>query len=80
MATGFEQAGRRAIASPFRSVDSTGRALRRTDAEIRARALEIARRLDAIDDMGSQEEQEVTLEALIKAIDEEPLSDRKRFG
>ena len=65
--------------SPFRSVDATGRAIPMIDAEIRARAGEIARGLDAIDDMGDEEEQRHTLEALMKAIDEEPLSDRKRF-
>ena len=66
-------------ASPHRSVDARGRALPMTDAEIRARAGEIARGLDALDNMGDEEEQRQTLEALMKAIDEEPLSDRKRF-
>jgi len=47
--------------------------------EICTRALEIARGLDALDDMGDQEEQRQTLDALIKAIDEEPLSLRRRF-
>jgi hypothetical protein len=61
------------------SVDATGRALPMTDEEIRARASEIARGLDALDDMGDEEEQRQTLEALMKAIDEEPLSARKRF-
>jgi hypothetical protein len=65
--------------SPHRSVDASGRALPMTDAEIRARADEIARGLDALDEMGDEEEQRQTLEALMKAIDEEPLSDRKRF-
>jgi hypothetical protein len=63
--------------SPGHSVDATGRALPMTDEEIRARAAEIARGLDALDDMGDEEEQ--TLDALMKAIDEEPLSARKRF-
>jgi hypothetical protein len=44
-----------------------------TDEEIRARAAEIARGLDALDDMGDEEEQRQTLDALMKAIDEEPL-------
>ena len=65
--------------SPRHSVDSHGRLLPMTDAELQARAIEIARGLDALDDMGDKEEQRQTLEALIKAIDEEPLSDRKRF-
>lgn len=65
--------------SAYQSVDATGRALAMTDEEIRARAAEIARGLDALDDMGDDEEQGQTLDALIKAIDEEPLSARRRF-
>jgi hypothetical protein len=65
--------------SPGRSVDAAGRAIPMTDEEIRARAAEIARGLDALDDMGDEEEQRQTLDALMKAIDEEPLSARKRF-
>jgi hypothetical protein len=62
-----------------RSVDATGRALPMTVEEVRARAIDIARGLDALDDMGDEEEQRQTLDALIKAIDEEPLSLRRRF-
>jgi broad specificity phosphatase PhoE len=47
--------------------------------EIRAQAVEIARGLDALDEMGDEEEQRQTLNALMKAIDEEPLSPRRRF-
>jgi hypothetical protein len=47
--------------------------------EIRTRAIEIARGLDALDDMGDQEEQRQTLDALIQAMDEEPPSPRPRF-
>jgi hypothetical protein len=65
--------------SPGHSVDAAGRAIPMTDEEIRARAAEIARGLDALDDMGDEEEQRQTLDALMKAIDEEPLSARKRF-
>ncbi len=64
---------------PGHSVDATGRALPMTDEAIRARAAEIARGLDALDDMGDEEEQRQTLDALMKAIDAEPLSARKRF-
>jgi len=64
---------------PHRSVDATGRAIPMTVEETRARAEEIARGLDALDDMGDAEEQRQTLDALIQAIDEEPLSPRKRF-
>jgi hypothetical protein len=47
--------------------------------QIRARATEIARGLDALDDMGDEEEQRQTLDALMKIIDDEPLSARRRF-
>jgi len=33
----------------------------------------------ALDDMGDEDEQRQTLNALVKAIDEEPLSPRRRF-
>ena len=67
------------ITSHHRSVDESGRALPMTDEEIRARAVEIASGLSALDEMGDEEEQRQTLDALMKAIDEEPLSARKRF-
>ena len=50
-----------------------------TDEEIHAQAVEIAKGLDALDDMGDEDEQRQTLSALMKAIDEEPLSPRRRF-
>jgi hypothetical protein len=65
--------------SPRRSVDVTGRALPMTVEEVHARAVEIARGLDALDELGDEEEQRQTLDALMKAIDEEPLSSRRRF-
>ena len=65
--------------SPHRSVDATGRALPMTVEEIQAQAVEIAMGLDALDDMGDEDEQRQTLNALMKAIDEEPLSPRRRF-
>ena len=43
---------------------ATAVALPMTDAEIRVRAGEIARGLDALDDMGDEEDQRQTLEAL----------------
>jgi hypothetical protein len=43
--------------SPHRSVDATGRALPMTVEEIHAQAVEIARGLDALDDMGDEHEQ-----------------------
>jgi hypothetical protein len=65
--------------SPHRSVDAHGRALPMTDEEIRRKAEEAIRALDAIDHIGNEEEQCATFEALAAAIDEEPLSNRKRF-
>ncbi len=50
-----------------------------TVGEIHAQAVEIGRGLDAADDMGDEDEQRQTLNALMKAIDEEPLSPRRRF-
>jgi hypothetical protein len=66
--------------SPHRSVDAHGRAFPMTEDEVKARAKLAISALDALDDMGSEEEQRETLEALIEAIDSKPLSDRKRFG
>ena len=65
--------------SPRWSVDATGRALPMTIEEIHAQAAEIARGLDALDEMGDEQEQRQTLDALMKAVDEEPLSPRRRF-
>jgi hypothetical protein len=65
--------------SPHRSVDASGRALPMSVEEIHAQAAEIARGLDALDNMGDEEEQTQTLTALMQAIDEEPLSPRRRF-
>ena len=48
-----------------------------TVGEIHAQAVEIGRGLDAPDDMGDEDEQRQTLNALMKAIDEEPLSPRR---
>jgi hypothetical protein len=67
------------IDSQYHSVDVRGRALSMTDEEIRARAPEVARGLDALDDMGDEEEQQKTLDTLMTVIDEEPLSARRRF-
>jgi hypothetical protein len=39
-----------------------------TDEEVRARAPEIARGLDALDDMGDEEEQAYTLDLLVKPL------------
>ena len=65
--------------SLHRATDAHGRALPMTEEEIRARAEIAIRALDALDDMGDEEEQRETLEFLMKALNEEPLSYRKRF-
>jgi hypothetical protein len=65
--------------SPHRSVDIRGRAIPMTEEEILQRNVEAIRALDEVAEMGDQEEQRATLEALMTAIDEEPLSDRRRF-
>jgi excisionase family DNA binding protein len=65
--------------SPHRSVDARGRALPMTEEEIRRRNEEAIRGLDEVAAIGDEEEQRATFEALKIAVDEEPLSDRKRF-
>jgi hypothetical protein len=50
-----------------------------TDEEIRVRNAEAIRALDEIATIGDEEEQRATFDALMLAIDDEPLSDRKRF-
>ncbi len=65
--------------SPYRSVDLHGRALLMTEEEILQRNAEAIRALDEVAEMGEEEEQRATLEALMTAIDEEPLSARRRF-
>jgi len=68
-----------ASVSPHRSVDARGRALPMTEQEIRRRNEEAIRALDEVAAMGDEEEQRATLDALMAAVDEEPLSYRKRF-
>jgi hypothetical protein len=65
--------------SPYRSVDIHGRALRMTEEEILERNAEAIRALDEVAEIGDEQEQRATLEALMTAIDEEPLSTRRRF-
>jgi excisionase family DNA binding protein len=64
---------------PRRATDDRGRLIRMTEDEVRARAESVARGLDALDFMGDEAEQRQTLDALMVAIDEDRLSDRKRF-
>jgi hypothetical protein len=65
--------------SPYRSVDIHGQALPMTAEEIAQRNAEAIRALDEVAEMGDEQEQRATLEALMTAVDEEPLSARKRF-
>jgi hypothetical protein len=65
--------------SPYRSVDVHGRALPMTEEEILQRNAGAIRALDEVAEMGDEEEQRATLAALMIAIDEEPLSARRRF-
>ena len=67
------------IAHRTASFDDRGRAIPLSEEEIRARNEEAIRALDALDDMGDEDEQRETLDFLIKAIDEDRLSDRRRF-
>ncbi len=65
--------------SPYRSLDIRGQALPMTEEEILERNTEAIRALDEVAEMGDEQEQRATLEALMTAIDEEPLSARRRF-
>ena len=65
--------------SPYRSVDIHGQALPMTEEEILQRNAGAIRALDEVAEMGDEEEQRATLEALMNSIDEEPLSTRRRF-
>ena len=62
------------------SFDATGRAIPLPPEEERRRAEEAIFSLDQLDDMGDAEEQRETLEALMKHIDEDRLSGRRRFS
>jgi len=65
--------------SPRRSFDEHGRALPLSEEEVRRRNAEAIRALDALDDMGDEQEQRATLDALMAALNEGPLSARPRF-
>lgn len=63
---------------PRRSAEEHGRAIPMTEDEVRQRAEDVARGLDALDEMGSEEEQRETLDFLMKLIDEDRMSYSKR--
>jgi hypothetical protein len=62
------------------SVDARGRVIPLSKDEIRRRNEEAIRALEEVAAMGSEEEQRETLEFLMTALDEDRLSDRRRFG
>ncbi len=65
--------------SPHRSIDARGRALPMTDAEIRARAKVAIKALEQIADDIDDTDTDEMCEAIERGIDEDRLSDRKRF-
>lgn len=65
--------------SLHRSVDARGRALPMTDAEIRSRAEVAIRVLERIADDVDDTDSDEMCEAVERGIDEDRLSDRKRF-
>jgi hypothetical protein len=65
--------------TPRRSVDEHGRIIPRTEEEQRRHIEEALRGLDALLEIGDEEEQTATFEMLRKALDEDRLSYRKRF-
>jgi hypothetical protein len=65
--------------TPRRSVDEHGRIIPRTEEEQRRYIEEALRGLDALLEIGDEEEQTATFEMLRKALDEDRLSYRTRF-
>jgi hypothetical protein len=64
---------------PHRSIDAQGRALPMSDAEIRSRAQVAIKALEQIADDVDENDTEEMCEAIERGIDEDRLSDRKRF-
>jgi excisionase family DNA binding protein len=67
------------VTLPRRSTDARGRLIPLSPEEARLRAEEALRALDDVAAMGDEEEQRATLDMLMQALNEEPLSDRPRF-
>jgi hypothetical protein len=67
-------------AGSLRSFDERGRAIALSDGEIRERNAFALAALDAIEQIGDQSQQRETLEYLMLVVDEDRLSDRRRFG
>jgi hypothetical protein len=68
------------VSPPPRSFDADGRALRLTPEEMEQRAAQARQALELLKNMGEEDEQRETLEYLSRAVDEDRLSDRARFG
>ncbi|MGB2608223.1 MAG: hypothetical protein WBC80_04555 [Isosphaeraceae bacterium] len=68
------------LTSPPRSFDTSGRALPLTPEEIDQRAALALQALDSLEGMGDEEEQRETFAYLTRAVNEDRLSDRPRFG
>ena len=64
----------------LRSFDEHGHAIRLTPEQVRERNKLALESLDAIREIGDDQEQRETLEYLIRVIDEDRLSNRPRFG
>ena len=63
-----------------RSFDDRGRAVRLTEDEIRERNGLALASLDAVEEIGDDDEQRETFDYLVRVVDEDRLSDRPRFG
>lgn len=64
---------------PRTGTDAAGRAVPMTDEEAQARGMMLAQALDVLDDMGDDDEQRQSFEALARGIEADRLSDRPRF-
>jgi hypothetical protein len=74
MATEQLQGGQAAAAgAPHRSTDARGRLIPLTEEELRRKAEEAIRVTDEIATIGDLDEQDATLNMLLKFLDEEPL-------
>ena len=68
-----------ATISPFRSVDANGRIRPLTDEERRARSEALVRALDEIAAITDETDTDEMWEAFKRGLDEDRLSDRKRY-
>ena len=68
------------VTSPPRSFDESGRALPLTHEELDRRAALAAQALDSLEALGDEDEQRETFAYLARAVNDDRLSDRPRFG